>query len=61
MLRATEMHVMLKPCTKFVVPSMGSMIQVGALVSSGVVFCSELVSSAMNLKISIVSLEITLY
>lgn len=53
MLRAIEMHVRWKPCTKFVVPSIGSMIQVGSLVSTGVVFCSELDSSAMNLKMFI--------
>lgn len=45
---ATEMHVCGKPWTKFIVPSMGSIIHVGASVNS--IFCPEAVlSSPMNL------------
>lgn len=47
---ATEMHVCGKRCTKFVVPSIGSIIHVGSLVSCGRRSSFATVSSPINLK-----------
>lgn len=48
---AKEMHVCGKRCTKLVVPSMGSIIHVGSLVSCGRRPSFAAVSSPINLKI----------
>lgn len=58
---AKEMHVCGKRCTKLVVPSIGSIIHVGSLVSCGRQPSVAAVSSPINLKdwISLQSLFVT--